>query len=133
MNLKPDAQRVWDMCEDYVTVALQHLSLGGPYKRKPGELVWDTRVEDLRLNFWFPRIAEKGFGLLLNLRRQQFFVRGISSADRQLKSIESAHAFEQTEAAFEKAKSDVERLLPHLSAVQQAIVRTKFFQADTFE
>ncbi len=52
------------------------------------------------------------------------------SADKQLKSIASAHTDEQVEAQFEEMKANVERLLPSLSRVQQEIIREKFFKID---
>jgi len=123
MELTGPAATIWDMCEQYIELALTHLALGGPYDNKSSDQTFDKRPEALRVCFLFPRIADKGFQALLNLRREQWLFRCVSAADKRARTISSAHSSEQVQARFETAKTTVEAFLSGLSPVQREIIR----------
>jgi len=130
MLMSEPAERIWTLCEEYIPLAMEHLSLANPYPDKPAENRLDMIREVLRINFLFPRIAPKGFDALVTLRWQQWMCRGAKQVEASQKSILAASGAEHREAFFNESKAIVESFMESLSPVQQEIVREKFFMIE---
>ena len=130
MALSPIAQRIWDVCEEYISLALKHLSLGGPYANASSITTFDPRPQQLRIQFLFPGINSSGGNALYNLRHEQWLHKSAYSDDRHQKTIASAHTAEQVEARFETQKREVQKFMFELSPIQQEIIREKFFKME---
>lgn len=130
MGLSNLAAQVWTLCEQYIPLAMLHLSLGGPYDDESTRTRFDLRPESLRISFLFPGIAEKGGQVLLELRELRWRLACIERTDQIEQSIASAHSAEQVEAMFDEKRRLLEPHLSGLSEVQQEIVREYFFKPD---
>ncbi len=128
MGLSPTADLIWEMCDEYVAVALQHLCLRGPYPDKSTEGTFDFRPESLCVRFLFPGIAEPGFNALVGLRELRWRLGQTQKGDRLEQSPASAHSSEQLEAMFESKCQEIENLLREFSEVQREILNEKFLK-----
>jgi len=130
MALSELAAKVWQLSEDYIPLAMAHLSLGAPYEDKPAENRLDTRRETLRVQYLFPGIAKPGFDALVRVRTEQWWCKGALGFEHNLKTVAASVGAEHREAFYEEAKTVVRGFMGGLSALQRELLEEKFFKIE---
>lgn len=118
------------MCEAYVPIALEHLSLGAPNPNRESETTFSGEVELLRLTFLFPRFRDKATELLLNLRNLRWLYGNCKRHDEIAGKQDPTLCPEHLEAEFDAKRREIEPHLPAFSPIQQEILREKFLRIE---
>ena len=129
MTLSEPAERIWEMCEEYLAIACEHLVLQAPYHDQSNERTFDTKTERMRIQFLFPDLASEtaGFKLLLEISDFRWRLQDIQRTDKQEQSVASARSTEDFEAFCDQKRERLQDFYSRRSPIQQEILRAKFF------
>lgn len=126
--MSPEAEKIWAMANEYVPIAIKHLTLNPTREDRSSPTTWDSHPEYLRISYLFPRIADGGMSALVIMSQLRWQLGRMEFWDAQERSVRSASSIESTEAELNRLTEEFGgSALRHLSPVQVEILREKYF------
>lgn len=129
--MNSEALIVWEKADEMAKLSQQYLRATGPCEDTSSEWCFDVSTERLRVKMLFPDLSELACDMLLNVRRSAFqqgiVARVIAGGGPAI----AHHCDEQLEADIAAWREKIGLVcLPHLTPVQQEIVRARYLAAE---